>query len=79
MFDKERNVFTALSQRRQVQIDQIDAVEKVFAERVFPDHRPQVCIGGTYHADISSACVAVAQHLVGLVLQHTQQLHLTGQ
>ena len=79
MFDKERNVVTALPQRRQVQVDQVDAVEEVFAERVFLDHRPQVCIGGAYNADICSARAAVAQHLVSLVLQHTQQLHLTGQ
>ena len=42
-------------------------------------HLPKVGIRGTDHTDIGTARVAVTQHFVGLVLQHTQQLHLTAE
>ena len=72
MINKQRNVLTAFTQGRQVEVDKVDAVEEVLAERMFHDHCLQVGICGTDHAHISPAGMAVAQHLVGLVLQHPQ-------
>ena len=62
-----------------MEVDDIDAVKQILAESLFLDHRAKVCIGGTDHTYIRPACLTVAQHFVGLVLQHTQQLHLAGQ
>ena len=78
MLNKEWDVLAALAEGRQVQIDEVDAIEEVLAEGLVLHHRPQVGIRGTNHPDIRTARVAVAQHLVGLVLQHAQQLHLAG-
>ena len=59
--------------------DEVDAVEKVFAEGVFLHHGGEVRIGGADDTDIGAACVAVAQYLVGLILKHSEQLHLAGE
>ena len=59
-------------------MDEVDAIEKVFAEGVLLDHCLEVGIGSADDANVGSARFAVAQHFVGLVLQHAQQLHLAG-
>ena len=79
MIHQERDVFLSLTQRHEVQVDEVDAVEEVFAEGLFVDHLTEVGIGGTHHTHISPSGHAVAQHFVGLVLEHTQEFHLTRQ
>ena len=78
VFHQQGDVLAAFAEGRQVQVDEIDAEEQVLAEGVFFHHLAQVNIRGADDADIGAACVAVAQHLVSLVLQHTQELHLAG-
>ena len=55
-----------------MEVDDVDAVEQILTEGLFLNHRAKVGIGGAYHTNIRSACLTVAQHLVGLVLQHPQ-------
>ena len=59
--------------------DQVDAVEEIFAEGTIGHHRRQIPIGRAHHPHIHLAGMAVAQHLVGLILQDPQQLHLAGE
>ena len=61
-----------------MQVDEVDAIEEIFAERMLLHHLTKVGIRGADHTHIGAACMTVTQHLVGLILQHTQQLHLTG-
>ena len=55
-----------------MEVDDIDAVEQILTEGLFLNHRAKVGIGGADHTDIRAACLTVAKHLVGLVLQHPQ-------
>ena len=66
----------ALAQRRHVDGDQVDAVEQVLAELAALDQLGQVAVGGRDDAHVHRAGLARAEHLVGAVLQHAQQLHL---
>ena len=68
----------ALAQRRQAQGDQVQAVEQVLAELPARHHLGEVAVGGRDHPHVDRARDARAQHLVGAVLEHPQQLHLRG-
>src|ERR1043165_9320501 len=76
MFGEERNVFTALPKRGQIQCNNVDAVVQVFAELSFANELLQVLVRGRYNAHI---------HLDGLhpadpgelsFLYHAKQLGL---
>ena len=73
---QQRNILPPFAQGRQMNSDQVDAVEQVFAESMFTDHLRKICIGGTYDADIHFSRTAVPQHFEGLVLQNAQQFYL---
>ena len=76
---QQGNVFAAFAQGGQLDGDEVDAVEQVFAEGMFFYHVAQVGVGGRDDAHVYLAGAAVAQGLECLVLQHAQQLHLAGQ
>ena len=59
--------------------NEIYAVEEVLTEGALTHHLLQVTVCGTHHTYIHIARLAVAENLESAVLQHTQQLHLTGE
>jgi len=75
---EERNVASALPQRRQRHGNKIYAVEKVFAECAVTHHLRQIGIGGTHHPYVDLARSALAKHLESVLLKHPEQLHLTA-
>ena len=76
---EQRNVLRALAQGGQAHRNQVDAVEQVFAEAALRHQFGQVAVGGGDDADVEPAGLAVAEHLVGTVLEHAQEFYLTGQ
>ena len=78
MAHEQRDVVLAFAQCRQMYAHEVDAVVEVFAEGMSRNHCRQVGIRGTHHTHIGAARGAVAQDFVGVILQHTQQLHLTS-
>ena len=76
---QQGDVLRTLAQGWQMQVDEVDAIEQILTEGMFAHHGAQVGIGGTHHTHVSTARLTVAQHLIGLVLQHAKQFHLTGQ
>ena len=74
-----QDVFAAFAQRRQVQGDDVEAIEQVFAEAAVAHHVFKVEVGGRQNAHIGPAGDRVADTLVFLVLNETQQLWLQGQ
>ena len=73
---QQRNVFVALAQRRQVNRDDVDAVEQVLAELALRDHLGQILIGGGDDAHRRLELFDAAQPAELPLLQHAQQLHL---
>jgi len=71
-----QDVTGAFGQWRQGQLDGIEAVEQIFAELAVADHRRQVGIGRTDHADFDLALAVGAQPLETSGLEHAQQFHL---
>src|SRR5690606_24662582 len=69
----------ALGQRRQPQLDRVEAVEQVLAERTLADQRGQVGIGRADDAYLDLALAVAAEALEAAGLEHPQQLHLPGQ
>lgn len=79
MLHEQGDVLLAFAQRWQMQVDEVDAIEEVFAEGLVVDHLTKVGIGGAHHTHVSPFGHAVTQHFVGLVLEHTQEFHLACQ
>lgn len=73
------DIFTALAQGRQVQGDDVQAVQQVFAKAPFADHVLEVEVGRGQNPHIGAAGHRVADALVFFVLDKTQQLGLQGQ
>ena len=74
--DQLRNLFTALAQRRHVDLDHLQSIVEVFAERALPHHLFEIAIGGgdDAHVDFDGAIAAEFRELA--VLQHVQDLGL---
>src|SRR5690606_5711894 len=67
-----QDVFTALAQGRQVQGDDIQAIQQVFAEAAFAHHLFKVEVGGGQNAYIGAAGDRVTDAFVFLVLDEAQ-------
>ncbi len=76
VLDQQRNVFAALAQRRQIEGDYIQAVEKVLAEFPFLHHLPEVNVGGGNDAHVDLDFLHAAQVHKLAVLQNAQDLGL---
>src|SRR5450830_1067791 len=74
-----QDVFAAFAQRRQVQGDDVEAVQQVFAEAAVAHHVFEIQVGGRKDAYIGAPGDRVAYALVFLVLDKTQQLGLQGE
>ena len=80
MVDEHRNVLAALAQRRHDDVNDVEAVEQVLAERALRDHVAQVAVGRRDHADVDDAAAAVGADLLQLAgLEEAQQQALHAQ
>ena len=52
LFGQRQDVLAPLAERRQVDVDGVDAVEEVFAELPVGHHAEQVAVRGRYEADV---------------------------
>ena len=71
-----RDVAAAVAQRRQVDVDQVQAIQQVFAELAALHHLVQRAVRRRDHAHVDGARPARAEHFERAVLQHAQQLDL---
>src|SRR3546814_9105196 len=74
-----QDVARALRQRRQAQLDAVEAVEQVLAEAAVGDQRGKVGVGRADDAHRDAALAVAAQAFEAPGLQHPQQLDLPGQ
>ena len=73
---KRRNVFAALAQRRNVNLDRVQAEEQVFAKIAGGNRVLQIGVGGRDHAHVDVLGARRANALDLARLQHAQQLGL---
>ena len=76
MLGEQRNVFAAGAQRRQVDGDDVEAVEKIFAEAAIAHGLAQIDVGGGEDAHIHLNLLNAAEVHEAAVLQHAQNLGL---
>ena len=76
MLDEQRDVFLPLAQRRQMDRNDIQAIEQILAEGSFGHHLLQIAVGRGDDAHVDLGRVRVADALELALLQHAQQLHL---
>ena len=79
IFGQRQDVLGPLGQRRQGDLDDVQAIEQILAETPFADQRRQVRIGGADDARAGLARAAGAELLELAGLEHAQQLDLSGQ
>ena len=77
---EQRNVFAALAQRRHDDVDDVEAVEQILAERALRDHVAQVAVRRGDHAHVDDPAAAVGADLLQLAgLEEPQQEALHAQ
>ena len=74
-----RNVLAALAQRRQVHLDDVEAVVEIAAEPAGGDLGAQIAVGRGDHVDVDAARLERADALDLAELEHAQQLRLHRQ
>ena len=52
MIEKKADILSALPDRRQMQSYHIQSEQQIFPKSSFPDHQPQIPMGGGNDADI---------------------------
>ena len=73
MLDKRRNVFLALAQRRHGQVDDVQPIEQILAERALGDHVAQVAVGRGNDAHVDAAHGAIGTDLLQFAGFHEPQ------
>ena len=73
---EQGNVFAAGAQRRQIDGDDVEAVEEIFAEAAVADFLAQVDVGGGEDADVDLNLLNAAEVHEAAVLQDAQDLGL---
>src|SRR5262245_37253743 len=76
MVDQERNVFPALAQIRQENIDDVESVIEVFAKLAFVDCFDNVLISSRDYSHIDFYVLAPANPAYHSLLQNTQEFRL---
>src|SRR3954471_6859511 len=76
MPDEQRNVLWPLSQRRNPDRKDVQAIEQIGPKRLRLDHLFEVPIGGRNHPRVGLQRPRAAETLELPLLQHTQQLRL---
>ena len=81
MAGNERDVLSALAQRRQADREDVEPVEEVLAERSLLDERAEAAIGGRNEADVDSDGLGRSDgpHLAILDDAQERRLELEGQ
>src|SRR5690625_6167098 len=75
---QRNNVFGALAQRRNVQLNHVDAVVEVFAKFMVANGRFKVAVGGGNQPDVDGGFFGGANRANAFFLQRAQQLGLKG-
>ena len=70
------NIFTALAQGRQVNLDGVETEQQILAEAARGNFLCKVCVRGGDHSGIHSPCLRGTDALHLADLEHTQQLGL---
>src|SRR4051812_44518790 len=76
MLREQGNVVLALSKRRKVYRDDVEAVEQVFAEEAFVDRLAGVAVRRRQHANVNGDFVRRAESANLSVFEHAQELRL---
>ena len=76
MVDEQRDLLAPLAQRRDVQPDDVEAVEEVLAEAAVGDQRVEVGVGGGDDADVDAMGPGLAERMDLARLEEAQQLGL---
>src|SRR5215213_2341142 len=72
VMDQHGNVFTAVSQRRQRDVDAVDPVPQVSTERTLGNHAAEVAVGCRDDSDVSFNYLRFSQRIDLAVLQESQ-------
>ena len=73
-----RNIVDPIAQRRQRDLERVDAEHQVLAKLLLGDHLLQVAMGGADDADIDFKRLVVADAADLAAFEHAQQLGLHG-
>src|SRR5579862_2819866 len=76
---ERRDVFAAFAKRRQIQSDDVDAVEKILAEAAGGDFVGKAAIRGADDARVGAALLGVADAAVGAVLEKLERFGLKAE
>ena len=78
MVGQQRNIFRAFGERRDLQVNHIEAIKQIFAKLAAGHRLRQVAVGGgdDPHVDLDIAVAAERANLT--LLQDAEQLHLQG-
>ena len=78
MHGEQGNVLAPVAQRRQVQLDDIETEEEVFAEISLGDHFGQVAVRRGEEADVGGEGFVAADALEDAFAEHTEDFNLRG-
>ena len=76
VLDQRGNIFLAVAQRRQRQVDHVEAVVQILAEAPFLHQLLQIGVGGGHDAHVDADGFGRAQRHELALLDHAQQLGL---
>ena len=76
MVRQQRDVFRTFGQRRDLQVDHVQAVVEIFAELVAGHHFWQIAVGSGDNSHVNIDIAVAAQRAHFALLQHAQQLDL---
>ena len=76
VLDQQRNIFAPVAQRRQIDVDDVQPVVKIFAEFLLFHHLAQIRIGGGQNPHIHLHDFVRTERRELLLLNHAQQLGL---
>ena len=79
MINQQWNILATLRQRRNMKRYEVDAIIQIFAKSYNGYQRFHIPLASSDHAHIDTPHLAVAQYFESLILQHPQQLDLTGE
>ncbi|SYK73641.1 Uncharacterised protein [Klebsiella pneumoniae] len=76
MGGQQPHILRPLTQRRQIQVNHIEAVKQILAEMAFPHPFMHIAVGRGNNADIHADGFTAADALKFFLLHHPQQFHL---
>lgn len=79
MIAKGNDILLSLSQGRNMEVNDIQAIKQVLPETVLLHQFPQILVGGCDNFNIDGLAFCAAQRFDLFILQHTEQLGLHGQ